>query len=142
MKRLKISAAGVFAFYFAANGFILFNFIPQHDGLNYINMYTSLWEYQLGRFMQTGYWKLRGAVTMPWLIGLLSMLFLSSLSTSGSKPGPLSMTVTCQSSPFIPPSTRISQGSRWTITAFTAFSTKSCMHSFGTMQSRMSSDIS
>ena len=80
LERIKYSIIGTSLFYLAANGFILFNYVPQHDALNYVNEFAGSWEILLGRFMLPVYGKLRGEITMPWLIGLISMVCLTAVT--------------------------------------------------------------
>lgn len=80
LRRLKYASIGVCFFYLVANGFALFNYIPQHDALNYINDFAGFWEIRLGRFMLPVYERIRGEITMPWLIGVISMACLTAIT--------------------------------------------------------------
>ena len=80
LQRIKYSLIGVCLFYLAANGFVLFNYVPQHDSLNYVNKFSDSWEIQLGRFMLPIYGRIRGEITMPWLIGLISIACLIAVT--------------------------------------------------------------
>ncbi len=75
--RLKYSAVGTILFYLAANGFILFNYIPQHDSLNYISTFAGNWELTLGRFLLPLYGVFRGNLPVPFLTGIISMVCLT-----------------------------------------------------------------
>ena len=76
-QRLKYAAIGVLIFYFAANAFALLNFYPQHDALNHTFLFSSDWEYQMGRFSHHLFGLLRGNVVIsPWLIGIISVFSL------------------------------------------------------------------
>lgn len=75
--RLKYSAIGTVIFYLAANGFILFNYIPQHDDLNYVGNFGEIWALRLGKFLVPAYGYFRGILTTPLLIGIISMICLS-----------------------------------------------------------------
>ena len=74
--RLKYSVIGTVVFYLAANGFILFNYVPQHDDLNYVGNFGETWAVRLGKFLVPAFGYLRGIITAPLLIGLLSMVCL------------------------------------------------------------------
>ncbi|MCD7882920.1 MAG: glucosyltransferase domain-containing protein [Lachnospiraceae bacterium] len=76
-ERVRYSFLGSFIFSMAANAFAYFNFYPQHDSLNHAMYFAGSWEVQLGRFLLPFYGKLRGTITMPWLIGMLSILFIA-----------------------------------------------------------------
>ena len=80
LNRLKYSAIGTLIFFLAANGFIMFNFIPQHDSLNYIANFSGNWEISLGRFLQSSYSYFRGDLPVPVLIGIISMLCLTIIT--------------------------------------------------------------
>ncbi len=75
--RLKYAIGGTFAFSMAANAFAYFNFYPQHDALNYVFNFAGSWEVSLGRFLLPAIEKVRGGVAMPWLSGLMSMVFIA-----------------------------------------------------------------
>ena len=75
--QLQFSVLGTFIFYTAANGFILFNYVPQHDSLNYISNFTGNWELMLGRFFLPIYSFFRGKLTVPLLTGIVSIICLS-----------------------------------------------------------------
>ena len=77
--RLKYSAVGTILFYLAANGFILFNYVPQHDDLNYVNDFRETWAVMLGKFLVPAYGYLRGIITAPLLIGIISMVCLCAM---------------------------------------------------------------
>lgn len=65
----------LFFFCLVAHGFAYFNFAPSHDVLNYLSHLGGSWEIGLGRFFQPLYDMLRGGYVMPWLTGILTMLF-------------------------------------------------------------------
>ena len=74
--RLRLSLGGTAAVSLAAHAFSFFNFIPQHDAL-----IESFWQsldhvVGLGRFLLPVYMYLRGYAPMPWVAGMLSILFL------------------------------------------------------------------
>lgn len=76
IERLRYSLLGAFVFCMAAHAFAYFNFAPVHDGVNYVSHFAGTWEVSLGRFLQPMYGNLRGEYTMPWLGGVLSMLYI------------------------------------------------------------------
>ncbi len=76
-ERVKYSLLGSFLFSMAANAFAYFNFYPQHDSLNHAMYFANKWEVQLGRFLLPIYGNVRGEITMPWVIGMLSILFIA-----------------------------------------------------------------
>ena len=76
-QRLRLSALGTVVFYIAANGFGLFNYIPQHDSLNYISNFSGNWELIMGRFLLPLYGFFRGNITVPLLTGIISMICLT-----------------------------------------------------------------
>ena len=75
--RLKWSFLGTVFFCLAAHGFAYFNLTPRHDQLNYLDHLADQWEISLGRFVQILWGEARGQYLMPWLNGMLLMLFLS-----------------------------------------------------------------
>ena len=77
--RLKYSALGTVIFYLAANAFILFNYIPQHDDLNYVSDFGETWALILGKFMVPVYGRFRGIITAPFLIGIISMICITAV---------------------------------------------------------------
>ena len=79
-RQLQFSVLGTFIFYMAANGFILFNYVPQHDSLNYISNFTGNWELILGRFLLPVYGFFRGELTVPLLTGIISIICLSIMT--------------------------------------------------------------
>lgn len=59
-----------------AHAYMFFDFYPSHDSLMIVTM-DEEWEVSLGRFMEPIYVFIRGAINAPWLLGILSLLFLS-----------------------------------------------------------------
>lgn len=70
-----------FIFGLLAHGFCFANAFFTHDGMEGINCGIEsgqwAWKISLGRFMQPLYYLVRGDLTAPWLIGTLSLLWLS-----------------------------------------------------------------
>lgn len=74
--RLIYSLLGAAVLGLIAHGFAYLNYVPVHDMLNYVDHYAGEWEISLGRFAQPLYAMLRGRYTMPWLGGMLTILFI------------------------------------------------------------------
>ena len=73
--RLFYAFLGAVLFSLAAHAYAYFSFAPLHDAVNYIDYHSGKWEISLGRYMEPLYGAVRGKYTMPWLSGLLSMLY-------------------------------------------------------------------
>ncbi len=73
--RLLYAMLGAVFFCIAAHGFAYFGFAPLHDAVNYIDYHSGNWEISLGRYLEPLYGKIRGTYTMPWLCGMLTMLY-------------------------------------------------------------------
>lgn len=65
-------------FFFAAHLYRFTGTNFSHDSLQIFQQTNAEFQFSLGRFMQPIYWKLRGQVVVPYLIGLLSFLFLAA----------------------------------------------------------------
>lgn len=74
---LTASALYTFIFYFLANGYRFFHTMFAGDSLYMIYQNDAGWEISLGRFVQPFLVALRGAITSPFLISLLSILWIS-----------------------------------------------------------------
>ena len=62
-----------------ANGYSYFNFYPIHDAVDFvIGGPWGPWQTQLGRFLVPVYMRLKGSISMPWLTGVISMLYLGA----------------------------------------------------------------
>ncbi len=57
-------------------GYVMANFVPCHDGIMTVCVDQN-WQTQLGRCLMQYYINIRGAVEAPWLIGVMSFLFIS-----------------------------------------------------------------
>lgn len=57
-------------------GYVFMNFVPAHDGMM---VYTrdQYWQMSIGRYLMLYYVKLRGPLDAPWLIGILSLIYIS-----------------------------------------------------------------
>jgi len=79
-KRILFCITVTFLWGLAAHGYGFMNMGFSHDGLNviYAGAQEEVWKTQLGRFFVPAYRALtRGPVALPWLIGLISLTFLS-----------------------------------------------------------------
>lgn len=64
-------------FSFLANGFSYFNFFPVHDAVGFtIGGSYKEWQIRLGRFLIPVYEYLKGHIAVPFLTGILSILYL------------------------------------------------------------------
>lgn len=72
---LKTCFLWTFVWGFFAHGFAYANFLFNHDGLQIAS--NQQWEISLGRFMHPLYFFVRGTINAPWLVGVLSLCFLS-----------------------------------------------------------------
>ena len=73
----KTALLCTFVFSILANAFAYVNLYPQHDSLNHMFEFAGTWEISLGRFMLPVYGLFQGQITTPWLIGVLSILYIS-----------------------------------------------------------------
>jgi len=79
-KRFLCCLLSVFAWGFAAHGFAFFNHFPSHDALTEMNgeKYGHAWKIALGRVFVPAYHSLtRGGITLPLVIGILSLFYIS-----------------------------------------------------------------
>ena len=74
---LVLSFLSTFLLSMIGNGFAYFNLFPHHDSLNHALYFAGNWEISLGRVLLPIYGKIRGDSLMPWLIGILSIIFIS-----------------------------------------------------------------
>ncbi len=71
-------AIATFIIGFITHGFCYLNTMYSHDALAAINQNTDFaWKISIGRFMQLANIYLRGPVVLPFVIGVLSLLWLS-----------------------------------------------------------------
>ena len=63
-------------FMLIANGYSWFNFYPVHDNVQHWLDHFNPRFIRLGRFLTNVYWTIRGYGSMPFITGLLSILFL------------------------------------------------------------------
>ncbi len=82
LSRLKLVLFCALAFGLAAHAYMFFTFAPSHDGMMYLLATDDEVTLQIsnGRFMQPVYWLLRGRIPVPWLVGLLSLLYIAASS--------------------------------------------------------------
>lgn len=76
LDRLIFICITTFLWGIVAHAYMFLDFYPSHDSLMIVTM-DGNWEVSLGRFMEPIYILIRGAINAPWLVGLLSLLFLS-----------------------------------------------------------------
>lgn len=76
-KLLIASAISTLVFYIAAHGYRLCNPMFSGDSLLMIHQTDSAWQIALGRFVQPILVLLRGGIASPFLISVISVLFLS-----------------------------------------------------------------
>lgn len=77
-KKLKICFISVLVFSLLANAFAYFNFAPHHDAINHVVLFSNNHEVGLGRFLQPLWGMIMGHVTVPWLTGIISIIFLAA----------------------------------------------------------------
>lgn len=78
LPRLKRALFYTLVFSLAAHAYMYFTFAPSHDGLGIVSSSgEGFHQLALGRFMEAPYWFIRGRLAVPWLVGILSMLYLS-----------------------------------------------------------------
>lgn len=62
-----------------ANGFAYFNLYPQHDSVNHMFEFAGTWEISLGRFLMPLFGRMQGQITVPWLVGVMSIVFITGM---------------------------------------------------------------
>ena len=65
-----------FIFGMAAHGFVYLNSLFSHDSMMIVTSDAD-WQISIGRFLNPVYFFFRGNVNAPWLIGLLSLLWIA-----------------------------------------------------------------
>ncbi len=70
------AVAAAFSLGLAAHAFRYFNFMVTHDSVM-IHQSDAAWQISLGRFLQPVYLLLRGELCAPFLIGLLSLVYIA-----------------------------------------------------------------
>ena len=73
----KTAFITVFVVSMLANAFAYFNLYPQHDALNHAFNFAGNWEIRLGRFLLPTFGKIQGRITVPWLIGVASIILIT-----------------------------------------------------------------
>lgn len=76
-ERLRLALGGTAAVSLAAHAFSYFNFMPQHDALIESFWQNTGWVISLGRFLLPVYRALAGNEPMPWVTGMLSILYIA-----------------------------------------------------------------
>ena len=62
-----------------AHAFAYLNLYPQHDSVNHMFEFAGTWEISLGRFLMPLFGRMQGQVTIPWLIGMLSIPVIAAM---------------------------------------------------------------
>lgn len=73
----KHSFLYTYLFLFAAHAYRYFNLGFTDDSVEIVQSSNKMWQIGLGRFLQPFYWELRGDIVAPYLIGMLTGLWLS-----------------------------------------------------------------
>ena len=78
LPRLKLVLFSTIIFSLAAHAYMFFTFAPSHDSMVYMIVTDADIPLVIsnGRFMQPVYWLLRGRLPAPWLVGMLSVLYI------------------------------------------------------------------
>lgn len=76
-KRLMYCLVATFIFGLMAHAFRYFNMAFSHDSADHITERTFNYKLQLGRFTQYFYIPLRNIHAAPWLIGMISLIFVA-----------------------------------------------------------------
>ena len=76
---LKTSLIWTFIWGFSAHGFAYSNLLFNHDGVEVVSQYygAQTLEIMIGRFIHPLYLFFRGTVNVPWLLGILSLCYIS-----------------------------------------------------------------
>lgn len=77
-EKLKWTAISTLFFFLLGNGYAYFEFNPIHDALGFALNEQGIWQTMLGRFLLPLYLKCRGEVSSPFIIGSLSVLYLTA----------------------------------------------------------------
>lgn len=78
-KRFLWAMLATVCFSMLANGYAYFNFYPIHDAVDFtIGGPWREWQVQLGRFLIPLYYQVKSPIAMPWITGLLSMLYMGT----------------------------------------------------------------
>lgn len=76
--QFKIILLSTIAFWLVANAFFATNTMFSHDALTiYIDETKTSYFIACGRFSEPLYWWLRGSLNVPWLCGILSLLWIT-----------------------------------------------------------------
>lgn len=76
LKMLKKALAFTFGIGLIANSYCFFNFSPTVDSTMLVNE-EGLWNLSLGRFVIPAYLAIRSKITIPWVIGCLSLFYIA-----------------------------------------------------------------
>ena len=72
---LKNSFIITFIIGFISYGYVMANYSPTHDGFMMVKT-NQIWELSIGRFVVLWYGRLRGLIEAPWLLGILSLIYI------------------------------------------------------------------
>lgn len=75
-KKIKNIALFTLFFLVITHAYRYFSPMYSHDSLMFSAESDAAWKISLGRFMQPVYWKLRGHIAAPYIVGMLSYLWL------------------------------------------------------------------
>ncbi len=75
-KKIKNIALFTLFFLVITHAYRYFSPMYSHDSLMFSAESDAVWKISLGRFMQPVYWKLRGHIAAPYIVGMLSYLWL------------------------------------------------------------------
>ena len=80
LPRLKLVLLCTLLFSLAAHAYIYFSFAPGHDSMMFMIATDDEVTLQIsnGRFLQPVYWLIRSRLPAPWLVGMMSMVFLTA----------------------------------------------------------------
>ena len=81
--QMRAVAVSVIIFSFLAHGYRFFNNMYSHDSLLMIYQNDYAWQISLGRYVQPLWIFLRGSISSPWLITLLTMIWLAGAGYLG-----------------------------------------------------------
>lgn len=76
-KRVKNIALFPLIFLVLIHGYRYFSPLYSHDSLAFSAQTDAAWKISLGRFMQPIYWKFRGQIAAPYIIGMLTYVWLT-----------------------------------------------------------------
>lgn len=75
-KRVRSIALYTLFFMVAIHGYRYVSLGFSHDSLAFMSGTDATWKISLGRFMQPVYWKLRGRVAAPYIVGMMCWVWM------------------------------------------------------------------